>query len=146
MDENLETILDSLPEKRSSSRLEPYGDLIRELLRRHRTYREIAFVLFDRFQLHASISTIHDFVQRWSTATGKIVKSGPQKTRKEPTNISAKVPVPAAENSGISVDLQKRIAALKSRPIPGTEVKIFHYDPEQPLQISSPQSEKKRGE
>ena len=100
MDENLETILDSLPRKAVAFPPRPHGDLIRELLRRHRTYREIAFVLFDRFQLHASISTIHDFVQRWSTATGKIVKSGPQKTRKEPTNISAKVPVPAPENPG----------------------------------------------
>ena len=34
MDDNFQDILDSLPEKRSRSRLEPYGRLISDLLRR----------------------------------------------------------------------------------------------------------------
>jgi hypothetical protein len=36
-------------------------------------------------------------------------------------------------------EIQKRIAALKSRPIPATETnpKIFHYDPDQPLRLPS---------
>ena len=139
MDPNFDRILDSLPEKRSRSRLEPYAVLIRELLRRHRTYREIASVLLDRFQLHASISTIHDFVKLWTVPAKKAgrtgIESAQQKVRKNPTNISAKMA--NAEAPVTSDEVQRRIAALKSRPIPATETKIFRYDPQQPLHISS---------
>ena len=139
MDPNFDHILDSLPEKRSRSRLEPYNVLIRELLRRNRTYREIASVLLEKFQLHASISTIHDFVKRWTVPAKKAgrtgIESAQQKVRKNPTNISAKMP--NAEAPVTSDEVQRRIAALKARPIPATEKKIFHYDPDQPLHISS---------
>ena len=147
MDPDFDRILDSLPEKRSRSRLQPYGALIRELLRRNRTYREIASVLLDRFQIHASISTIHDFVRRWTIPA----KSGPTKTekaqkpRKDPTRISAKTKVPDEEALLTTDEVPKRIAALKSRPIPAAETKIFHYDPDQPLQILPP-PRKKSGE
>jgi hypothetical protein len=63
MDDNFQDIIDSLPEKRSRSRLEPYGKLIDELLRRGWTYRGIAGILAKKFQLKVSISTIHDFVR-----------------------------------------------------------------------------------
>ena len=149
MDPDFDRILDSLPEKRSRSRLEPYGVLIKELLRRHRTYREIASVLLDRFQIHASISTIHDFVRRWSaldkrsrTRTEKVQK----KSGKDRTSISVKTQVPNAEPPVTSDEVQKRIAALKSRPIPAADTKIFHYDPDQPLNISSLASRKKPGD
>jgi hypothetical protein len=144
MDKNLERISDNLPEKRSRSRLEPYGALIREQLRRNRTYREIAGVLLDGFQIHASISTIHDFIRRWTipdksgrTRTEKVQR----KVGKDATSTPVKTKVPNADAPVISDEVQKRIAALKSRPIPATETKIFHYDPEQPLQISSPREE-----
>ena len=143
MDQNFNRILDSLPQKRSRSRLEPYAVLIRELLRRHRTYREIASVLLDRFQLHASISTIHDFVKRWTVPAKKAgrtgIESAQQKVRKNPTNISAKMPY--AEAPATSDEVQGRIAALKARPIPKAETKVFHYDPEEPLHISSLQKD-----
>ena len=45
MDDNFQDIVDNLPEKPSRSRLEPHGRLIEELLRRGRTYREIAGIL-----------------------------------------------------------------------------------------------------
>ena len=62
MEDNFQDILDSLPGKRSGSRLEPYGRLIEELLRRGRTYREIARILAEKCHFQASISTIHEFV------------------------------------------------------------------------------------
>jgi hypothetical protein len=148
MDPDFDRILDGLPEKRSRSRLEPYGALIKELLRRNRTYREIAFVLQDRFQFHASISTIHDFVRHWTVPAEKNrrtrIENSRQKSRKGPTNISAKMP--KAKVPVTSEEVQKRIAALKSQPIPAVETKLFHYDPEQPLQISSPPRRKGSGE
>ena len=149
MDPDFDRILDSLPEKRSRSRLEPYGVLIKKLRRRGRTYREIANVLSDKFQIHASISTIHDFVRRWS-ALDKSSRTGIEKVRKksmkDPISISVKTQVTNAEAPVTSDEVQKRIAALKSRPILSTETKIFHYDPDQPLQISSPQAGKESGE
>ena len=149
MDPDFDRILDSLPEKRSRSRLEPYGVLIKELLRRRRTYREIAFILLDRFQVRASISTIHDFVRRWS-ALDKSSRTRTEKVRKkagkDPTSISVKTQVPNAEPPVNSGEVQKRIAALKSRPIPAADTKIFHYDPDQPLHISSLPSRKESGE
>ncbi len=64
MDDNFQDILDSLPEKRSRSRLEPYDKLIDELLRRGWTYRGIAGIPAEKCHLKVSISTIHDFVRR----------------------------------------------------------------------------------
>ena len=63
MDERFQAILDSLPPKPPRSRLEPYWELIREMRRRGRTYREIAQVLSDKCQVVVATSTIHDFVQ-----------------------------------------------------------------------------------
>jgi len=142
MDPNFDRILDSLPEKRSRSRLEPYAVLIRELLRRHRTYREIASVLLERFQIHASISTIHDFVRRWMVSGKKVgrnrIEGAQQNAKKDTANTAGKMQMPNVEVPVTSDEVQKRIAALKSRPIPKAETKIFHYDPDQPLHISSP--------
>lgn len=150
MDENFEHILDALPEKRSRSRLDPYSALIKELLRRHRTYREIATILVNRFEVHASISTIHDFVRRWSAPIGKAAKTRmngvQQNARKDQAMTSARMPTPQAGRPVTNDEVQKRIAALKSRPIPATEAEIFHYDPEKPLNIPSPTPRKKSDE
>ena len=149
MDPNLDRILANLPEKRSRSRLEPYGALIKELLRRNRTYREIASVLLERFQLHASISTIHDFVRRWSAPKRKPGRArmavAQQNSGKDPINDLAWIQMPNTESPMMEDEASQRIAALKSRPLPAARTKIFHYDPEQPLQISLPPPEKKAG-
>src|SRR4029450_2202812 len=73
--DNFEEILNSLPEKPARSRLEPYGRLINELLRRSRTYREIARILAEKCQIKVSISTIHDFVRLRSRAKRNPPKS-----------------------------------------------------------------------
>ena len=56
-------ILDSLPEKSPRSRLDPYLELIEELRRRGRTFREIAHILAERCYLETAASTIHDFIR-----------------------------------------------------------------------------------
>jgi hypothetical protein len=63
MDDHFRQLLDSLPTNRPCSRLEPYGKLIEELLRRGRTYRDIASIIVDNFQVRVSVSTVHDFVR-----------------------------------------------------------------------------------
>jgi hypothetical protein len=149
MDPDLDRILANLPEKRSRSRLEPYGSLIKELLRRKRTYREIASVLLEGFQLHVSISTIHDFVRHWSASTckpGRVrIDNGRQNIAKEQINISAKNQMPNTESYMMEDEARNRIAALKSRLLPVAKTMILHYDPEQPLHIASAASEKKSG-
>ena len=63
MSDKFRAILDALPEKPPRSRLEPYSELIDELRKRRRTYREIVSVLAEKCDLRVSISTIHDFVR-----------------------------------------------------------------------------------
>jgi hypothetical protein len=148
MDENFGHILDSLPEKRSRSRLEAYRALIIELLRRRRTYREIARVLLDRFQLHASIITIHDFVRRCEATARKVRKARGlrfnKRTKKNLIDRERRLQIEVTETPAALDEIQKRIADLKSRPIPGTETnpKIFDYDPEQPLTLPSKSKKK----
>jgi hypothetical protein len=48
MDGQFKDILDSLPEKSPRSRLSPYRELIDELRRRDRTFREIAQILAEK--------------------------------------------------------------------------------------------------
>jgi hypothetical protein len=53
MDDKFGGLLDSLPEKPPRSRLEPYSELIVELRRRGRTYREIARILAEKCKVQA---------------------------------------------------------------------------------------------
>src|SRR5271165_384986 len=81
MDAQQQKLLDSLPSKGPASRLEPHLELIRELRKRGRSYREIAQLLADNFNVHAAHNTIHDFVRVRS-------KPGPRQPKPE-------LPVPA---------------------------------------------------
>src|SRR5919109_3002403 len=61
--DELRNIVADLPEKLSRSRLEPYRELIVELRRLRRTYREIAQILGEKCQLHVSAAAVHNFVR-----------------------------------------------------------------------------------
>ena len=63
MDSAHRIILQSLPEKPYRSKLEPHRELIRELRRKGRTYREVARLFEEQLGLHASLSTLHSFVK-----------------------------------------------------------------------------------
>src|SRR5487761_2189101 len=63
MEPALQTILESLPEKQHRSKLEPHRELIRELRRKGRTYREVARLFQERLGLHVALSTLHSFVK-----------------------------------------------------------------------------------
>ena len=141
MDDSFQEILDSLPEKRSRSRLEPYGRLIDELLRRRWTYRGIAGILAEKCQLQVSISTIHDFVRLRSRS-----KRSPSKRRAPVPGEKMKVSTGRGEGKARSSpeeqeippvdEVHQRITALKLRPVPGqTSPEQFHYDPSEPLRL-----------
>jgi hypothetical protein len=63
MEPELRTILESLPEKTYRSKLEPHRELIRELRRKGRTYREVAHFFEERLGLYVAPSTLHSFVK-----------------------------------------------------------------------------------
>jgi uncharacterized membrane protein len=63
MEPELRTILESLPEKPYRSKLEPHRELIRELRRKGRTYREVAHLFQERLGLYVAPSTLHSFVK-----------------------------------------------------------------------------------
>ncbi len=75
MDDNFQDILDGLPEKRSRSRLEPYGRLIDELLRRGQTYKGIAGILAEKCQLQVKFQAVQFMT---SCAFGRDQKGIPQ--------------------------------------------------------------------
>ena len=50
--EQIEAILNALPDRRPPSRLEPYAQLIDELRKLDRTYREIEQILSEKCGIH----------------------------------------------------------------------------------------------
>jgi IS30 family transposase len=142
MDANHQKILDNLDEKAPRSRLGPYRDLILELRRRNRTYREILQVLEDRCQIRVSISTLYDFLHCQHRMDSK---RGKQKIKvKKASCPEEQLPerVKSAEKIPVMSDIQQRIAALRRRQIqPRPNAPCFNYDPDQPLQLI-PQEEK----
>jgi hypothetical protein len=63
MEPTHQIILESLPPKSPRSKLEPHRELIRELRRKGRTYREVALLLHERLGLYVAPSTLHSFVK-----------------------------------------------------------------------------------
>jgi hypothetical protein len=142
MEDKFQHVLNALPDKPPRSRLGPYGELIDELRRRGRTYREIARILAEQCQLQVSRSTINDFVRVRSKAIRKSRKG--QALRAEATAIRSSSGVTdgrrAAEtpraNQTAADEVLERIAELKRRPHPPeSKSHPFQYDPSKPLHI-----------
>lgn len=139
-DNAFKAILDNLPPKPARSRLEPYAELIRELHRRGRTYREIALILSERCGLQTSRSTVNDFVRacskrpRNSQKLENLQQPKPQ-TPKSGLLPQTKIPI---ETAAPAVEIQRRIEDLKRRPMPtDAGPQVFHYDPDKPLSLRS---------
>lgn len=141
MDRKFEDILDTLPEKPPRSRLEPYRELIGELRKRGRTYRDIAGILAEKCQLRVSVSRIHDFA--------RVPLRAKRKQASADTRISAAAvtlsttDANAVRQAGRSTDeARQRIAAVKLRPAPGkVDPQQFRYDPGEPLHLSAKTSQ-----
>jgi hypothetical protein len=63
MEPTHQIIFESLPPKSPRSKLEPHRELIRELRRKGRTYREVALLFRERLGLYVAPSTPHSFVK-----------------------------------------------------------------------------------
>ncbi len=134
-------ILDSLPAPEARSRLDPFQELIDELHRRGRTYREISSILADRCKVSVSASTVYRFLHRRSRVRSKSRKSeiSPVSRMKKGNHaaITEGRPSIISETETIPDEIQRKISALKLQPaIDQTESQIFHYDPNEPLHLS----------
>ena len=133
MDDDFRAILESLPQKRQRSKLEPYTELIDQLRRRGRTYREIARILAEKCDLIVASSTVVRFVAARSKTQRKRMKyNAIRKTRTTVVGIMEANVTPVAPGE----DVLKRIEALKQRPAKSVQPpKQFEYDPDQPLHL-----------
>jgi hypothetical protein len=143
MDAKFEAIVNSLPAKEPRSRLEPYGELITEMRKRGRTYREIANVLKKTCGLKVGASTVNDFVLARSKSKAKrsplpsrtiASKKNTEELTSTYKNTEAREstgrPQKALEGS------TRTTKELKDRP-PKTDAKklLFEYNPDEPLRL-----------
>jgi hypothetical protein len=135
MDDQLEQILETLPEKPPRSRLETYREFIEELRRRGRTYRDIAAILAEKCELRVSASAIHDFVRTRSRE--KVMgRTGRTDAKRLPAYQSLDGEKTAFNTNAPPDVVQQRIAALRHRnaaiqPAP----EGFQFDPGEPLRL-----------
>jgi hypothetical protein len=121
MEPELLTILESLPPKPPRSKLEPHRELIRELRRKGRTYREVARLFNDRFGLYVAPSTLHSFVK---------VRA---KHRKR-----LQFELPTSELAEADSSALDRVAALKGKPVVRTAKPArFVFRESEPLTLTS---------
>ena len=138
-------IIDALPEKPPRSRLEPFSELIDELRRRRRSYREIVSVLAEKCDLRVSISTIHDFVRAKSKEAKKAAKllrtSVPSTDIRNPESTALRRSAPQLnQGNPTAEEVQRRIAAVKQRKVPPSTnpSEGFQYNPDEPLRLLKP--------
>ena len=142
MDEMFQAILDTLPPKPARSRLEPYAELIHELRRRGRSYREITAILADRCDIRVGVHTLYNFVR---------VRTKPSKKTNRSAKAVASGPGPAvtsipdvAATSSSGADVWQQIQAVKDRSVSAgaqSAGKVFHYDEDSPLTVTRKKDE-----
>ena len=93
------TELAGFPPKPPRSKLEPHRELIRELRRKGRTYREVAHLFDEHLGLHVALSTLHSFV--------KVRAKHRKRTQFE---------LPPVALIAADSPLLERVAALKAKP------------------------------
>lgn len=121
MEPTHQTILESLPPKSPRSKLEPHRELIRELRRKGRTYREVALLFRERLGLYVAPSTLHSFVK---------VRA---KHRKQMQFELPPIEPSSAERSELS-----GIAALRTKPLaPARKPARFVFRENEPLTLAT---------
>ena len=144
MEPRFQAILNNLPAKQPRSRLEAYRELIVEMRKRGRSFREIAHVLKQSCGVKVGTSTINDFVlsrtkstkKPTATATPELVGSGkdskkPIRTYKNQKTLKGTVSTPK-----VPEDIARKIKEVKDQP-PTTRKKklLFEYNPDEPLRL-----------
>jgi hypothetical protein len=145
-----DAILDNLPAKQPRSRLEPYSELITEMRKRGRTYREIAHVLKKDCGFNVGTSTVNDFVLARSKSKAKptvsisrtiATKNNMEGLTDTYKDIEARQGTtrPRKALTGIT----RSIKELKDRPLKTSTKKVlFEYNPDEPLRLQRNQRTK----
>ena len=121
MEPELRTILESLPEKPYRSKLEPHRELIRELRRKGRTYREVARLFEERLGLYVAPSTLHSFV--------KVRAKHRKRTQFE---------LPPTQFATAESPVLDRVSAFKAKPVVRTAKPArFVFRENEPLTLTS---------
>jgi hypothetical protein len=154
-DDKFWELIESLPEKCSRSRLEPYRHLIAELRRLRRTYREIAHILGEKCQVQVSAAAVHNFVRLHLRRKRNPIRrpetgflAPPQRDRtamiERPVNSPRRKRVTTSAVS--DEEVRRRIEKLRIRRAPAeTTPVLFHYDPNEPLHLL-PKTEKNKSD
>ena len=146
-----QAVLDGLP-GRPPAPLEEYRELIVEMRRRGLTFREIAGVLADRFQVKTDLGAVYDVLR---SRGQKVAQASPRRAA-PPT---AKEAPKEAETPARSVPQPRRVTLLRqvprpsatprvedkvtrSSPVPqpltrrAVEKPVFEYDESEPLKLT----------
>jgi hypothetical protein len=114
--------LASLPPKPPRSKLEPHRELIRELRRKGRTYREVSRLFAERLGLQVAPSTLHSFIKVRARHRKQVQFELP------PSDVAREmVPTPTS-----------RLAALKAKPtVQEAKRSRFVFRENEPLTLST---------
>jgi hypothetical protein len=113
--------IDNLPDKPPRSKLEPHCELIRELRRKGRTYREVARLFQERLGLYVAPSTLHSFV--------KVRAKHRKRTQFE---------LPALELAAAHSPTLDRVAALRAKSTsPKSKPARFVFRENEPLTLTN---------
>jgi hypothetical protein len=151
MDPKFQAILNALPANRPRSRLEPYRELILEMRKRGRSYREIASVLRHACDIRVGTSTINDFVLchtksmsthnisatkvKATTNNNSVVLRSTYKNRKD---IQGHISTPK-----VLEGIARTIKEVKDQPPQIRKKKpLFEYSPDEPLRLQRNQKTK----
>lgn len=148
MKPQFEAILNNLPAQAPRSRLHPYSELIREMRKRRRSYREITEVLRDQFGLQAGISTVRDFVRaqtksktkhrdrtnNLSTTRNRKALTGTNKEREALAGTTTQQKALEDTERHFQKSMQSRLSKPTNKP-------RFEYNSEEPLRILPKQGE-----
>jgi hypothetical protein len=116
MDQAFQAILDNLAPKQPAL-LEPYRELIAEMRRRGQTYRQIAQVLAENFEIRVELAAIYDLLRP------------PRAPRKPRTRTTERKPE-------VSASVRRRVETLLERPAEKSGA-VFDYDENEPLRLIS---------
>lgn len=150
MDDKFEAILKNLPSKEPRSRLEPYRELITEMRKRGRTYREIAHVLKKACGLTVGASTVNDFVLAGANSKAKTSPSISRttETKKNMEGLTGTYKNTEACEGTVRPQkglegIARTIKDLKERPLKTSAKKpLFEYNPDEPLRLQRSQRKK----
>ena len=113
--------IDNLPDKQPRSKLEPHRELIRELRRKGRTYREVAHLFEERLGLYVAPSTLHSFV--------KVRAKHRKRTQFE---------LPPIQLATAESPVLDRVSAFKAKPVVRTAKPArFVFRENEPLTLTS---------